>query len=68
MDSIYSHASSTFPEECCGLLFGVFEEDVKKVNSSMQMDNVFEQKEKYHRYTIDPKRFLTAEIDAEKRG
>lgn len=70
MDSIYSHASSTFPEECCGLLFGVFEEkdSVKRVNSSTQMKNVFEEKERYHRYTIDPKKFLTEEIDAQNRG
>ena len=70
MDSIYSHASSTFPEECCGLLFGIFEEGVavKRVNSSMRMDNVFEEKERYHRYTIDPKKYLIAEIDAQKRG
>jgi proteasome lid subunit RPN8/RPN11 len=70
VDSIYSHASSSFPEECCGLLLGAFEEgvSVKKVYSSMQMDNVFEEKERYHRYTIDPKKFLTAEIEAQKRG
>jgi proteasome lid subunit RPN8/RPN11 len=66
---IHSHASSIFPEECCGLLLGVFEEiKLKRVEESKRMGNVFQKEERYHRYTIDPKEFMIAETDAEARG
>jgi proteasome lid subunit RPN8/RPN11 len=65
-----SHASSTYPEECCGLLLGVFEggSRTKRVIESKRMGNVFVKEERYHRYTIDPKEFLVTETDAESRG
>jgi proteasome lid subunit RPN8/RPN11 len=65
-----AHASSIYPEECCGLLLGVFEDSskTKKVKESKQMSNVFQKEERYHRYTIDPKDFMSAESDAESRG
>jgi proteasome lid subunit RPN8/RPN11 len=65
-----SHASSTYPEECCGLLVGVFgeEEKTKHVKEAKSMSNVFEKKERYHRFTIDPKEFMQAESAAEGRG
>ncbi|MHB8565865.1 MAG: M67 family metallopeptidase [Nitrososphaerales archaeon] len=70
LDAMFSHARSTFPEECCGLMFGSFQEGIslKKVASSKRMENVFESKERFHRYTIDPKEFMAAEIEAQKRG
>jgi len=65
-----SHAASIYPEECCGLLFGIFRDDsrTKKVVESKRMSNVFQKEERYHRYTIDPKEFMNAENEAESRG
>jgi len=70
LETIYSHASSTYPEECCGLLFGGFEQgvSVKKVLDSRRMVNVFEPSERYHRYTIDPREFMKAESEVQKAG
>ncbi|MDA4112351.1 MAG: M67 family metallopeptidase [Thaumarchaeota archaeon] len=70
LNEMESHASSTFPEECCGLLLGVFENNsrTKNVKESMRMSNVFQKEERYHRYTIDPKEFMKAENEAEARG
>jgi proteasome lid subunit RPN8/RPN11 len=65
-----SHASSTFPEECCGLLLGVFQDEqkTKRVQEGKPMSNVFQKEERYHRFTIDPKEFMEVDIDAEARG
>ena len=70
LEDIYSHASSTFPEECCGLLIGTFEDNnaTKKPSRTKAMKNVFESGERHHRYTIDPKEYMTCEIEAEKMG
>ena len=67
---MHSHASSTYPEECCGLLLGYFEEGStkKRVVESKRMGNVFVKEERYHRYTIDPMEFMKAESEAESRG
>jgi proteasome lid subunit RPN8/RPN11 len=68
---MHSHAVSTYPEECCGLMFGSFSDknaDEKKVLRVRRMKNVFDPKERYHRYTIDPKEFLKAEKDADENG
>lgn len=67
---IQAHASSTYPEECCGLLIGAFEggSRTKRVVESKRMENVFQKEERYHRYTIDPKEFLMAETESESRG
>ena len=63
---MHSHASSTFPEECCGLLLGKFEDDSnrKLVRGSKRMDNVFEKEERYHRYAIDPMDYMDVENEA----
>jgi proteasome lid subunit RPN8/RPN11 len=70
LSDMQAHASSTYPEECCGLMLGTFENGImeKIVRKSIRMDNVFVKEERFHRYTIDPKEFLLAESDAEKQG
>ncbi len=65
-----SHASSTYPEECCGLLLGFYEDSsrIKRVKEAKRMSNVFQKEERHHRYTIDPKEYLKAENEAESMG
>ena len=70
LDQIHSHAVSTYPEECCGLMIGTFEEDarIKKVEKLKRVENTYAPEEKYHRYTIDPKEFMKAENEAISEG
>ncbi|HVB12906.1 MAG TPA: M67 family metallopeptidase [Nitrososphaerales archaeon] len=65
-----SHATSTYPEECCGLLIGKFEGNLsrKLVSRTKRMENVFEKPERYHRYTIDPLKYMDAENEATSSG
>jgi len=68
VSEMHAHAIQTYPEECCGLLLGHFEERSKMVTESRRMGNAFVKEERYHRYTIDPKEFLSVETEAEARG
>jgi len=70
LSDMQTHASSTYPEECCGLMLGTFENGTteKIVVKSRRMDSVFVKEERFHRYTIDPREFLLAESDAERQG
>ena len=67
-ENMVDHASSTYPEECCGLLVGKLLEGnaVKKVMYVRAVDNVSEKSVRSHSYTIDPKEYLSIEIEAEK--
>ncbi len=68
LEEIHSHAVSTYPEECCGLMFGNSTGNgvSKKVLRLRRMKNTFEPSERYHRYTIEPREFLKAEKQAEE--
>jgi proteasome lid subunit RPN8/RPN11 len=70
MAGMHAHASFTYPEECCGLLVGSFEDGTKtkRALEAKRMGNVFRKEERFHRYTIDPKEFLVAESEAESHG
>jgi proteasome lid subunit RPN8/RPN11 len=70
LEEIYSHAVYTYPEECCGLMIGYFEQDstVKRVRELKRMNNEFAREERYHRYTIDPKEYLITEESASRNG
>ena len=68
LDAMLAHAASTFPEECCGLLIGGFNEEKKIVRSTKQIQNTYEPSERYHRYTIDPRAYMETEIEAQNRG
>jgi proteasome lid subunit RPN8/RPN11 len=59
----------TYPEECCGLLSGRKGATNRKIAArSMRMDNVFERQERYHRYAIDPLKYLQVEREAMTRN
>jgi len=62
---IYSHAESTYPEECCGLL--IANSGSKDVLESMKMKNAF-QGPKHDRYHIDPMELFRADREAARRG
>ena len=61
------HAEETYPNECCGAMFGVIEEDDKRVTAAMSLDNAFlgEQNE---RYEIRQEDLLRADAEARQRG
>ena len=62
---MHNHATSTYPEECCGLLLGKRGDGATKIaNVSERMDNVFQKEERFHRYAIDATKFIDTENKA----
>ena len=72
---IRAHGERTFPNECCGIIFGTIDEGGADGNTSAKtatalrpIDNEFEDGEKYHRFLITEEQMLGAELYARKNG
>jgi proteasome lid subunit RPN8/RPN11 len=84
LQAIQSHAESTYPEECCGLLLGQMSGDIKTVIDVLPTENswgdeavdalqtIEEPRErkssKRNRFSIAPKVMLKAQKDARDRN
>lgn len=64
VSEIHSHAESTYPEECCGLLIA---DGKKTVTESLKMRNSYEGP-KNDRYSIDPLELFKADRATSQRG
>lgn len=66
---ITSHAEKDYPNECGGLLLGVFESDgAKKVVDTLPMINTAAADTQHDRVLIDPRDLMLAEREARTRG
>ncbi len=66
---LHSHSSTSYPEECCGLLIGGFESSSRKlVKKSKRMTNVLQEKERCQRYAVDPMKYNEVENEAISLG
>jgi proteasome lid subunit RPN8/RPN11 len=66
--SIEREGAEAYPNECCGIMFGRDEGDRRQVERLMVVANVFDEKERYHRFSISPKQLMEAEKQAAERG
>ncbi|GAB1539702.1 M67 family metallopeptidase [Scytonema sp. NUACC21] len=77
LQTIYSHAESTYPEECCGLLLGSLAGEAKTVVEVIPTENAWGSEaadpfgdstaSKRHRYTIAPQVMLQVQKQARDR-
>ncbi|NIR50745.1 M67 family metallopeptidase [candidate division KSB1 bacterium] len=65
---IKAYGEESYPNECCGFLFGKIRNGDKDVVSTMPANNAQMQSEQYHRFLIRPDVFLDNEKFAKKRG
>lgn len=65
--SMEEHAVKTFPEECCGFMFGRFNDDTVRVESVTAVKNNHPDL-KVRRYLISPEDFIVAENYADEKG
>lgn len=75
LDEIKAHGERTFPNECCGIVFGTIDEVGADGNASVKtaaelrpIENEFEDGEQYHRFLITEQQMLSAELYARKQG
>lgn len=66
---ICEEGEKSYPDECCGILFGSVGEDrIKAAERIEPVCNSFTEEEKYHRFLITPETMLWAELSARERG
>ena len=64
---MYRHAESIYPEECCGLLFGVEHNGAKKVVEAIQLRNE-EPAHREERFLVTPQDYRNAEKSAKGKN
>ena len=62
-----SHGSTTYPEECCGVLLGKSDGPEKIVHEILEIDNSSGQ-QRNRRFVITPERYQEAEALAARKG
>jgi len=64
---IRRHGEETYPHECCGILVGTSEGDVRTVHSVVRCGNTRTDSPQ-NRYHIDPRELVQAQLQARERG
>jgi len=65
---IEREAIAVFPNECCGIIFGIQHERERVVTELQPVTNAFEDSsEQFHRFSISPKDLIAAEERASER-
>jgi len=67
IDRIREHARRSYPEECCGFLFGTSEDDSKVVREVHELANSSGEN-RARRYVVRPEEFRNAEVWAKGKG
>ncbi len=66
-DSLREHGEETYPNECCGVLLGRFDDDGARVVTSIARAGNTRTDSPQNRYNIDPKELVRIQRDARER-
>lgn len=65
---IEREGAETYPNECCGIMYGRDTEKGRVVEVLEPVANVFDEVERYHRFSISPQQLMAAEKRAGDEG
>lgn len=65
---IFEQMEATFPDEGGGFLLGLIDGEDTIIQDVIQVENVFETEEQYHRYAMTPQNWTNMEDEAEEQG
>lgn len=65
---IKAEGVAAYPNECCGILYGVERDGVRHVTQLEPVPNVFDEQEQYHRFSISGRQLIHADRTAGDRG
>jgi proteasome lid subunit RPN8/RPN11 len=65
---IESEGAAAYPNECCGIIYGRDQNNQRIVSVLEAVANVFDDSERYHRFSISPKQLMDADRKAGARG
>jgi proteasome lid subunit RPN8/RPN11 len=63
-----AHGERDYPYECCGLMLGRFEHELKQVLETYAISNAREEEAKRNRFLIRPEELMRGEKYARERG
>ena len=66
-DTIRQHSEETYPHECCGVLLGQMEDEVRTVTSIARCGNT-RADSPHSRYNIDPRELIRIQREGRERG
>jgi proteasome lid subunit RPN8/RPN11 len=61
---IQAEAAAAYPNECCGIIYGMDQNGQRVVSSLEPVANDFDAAERYHRFSISPLQLMAAEEKA----
>jgi len=64
---IRRHAEQAYPHECCGVLLGQFDGQVRRVTAVIRCENA-RQDSPHNRYHIDPRELIRIQREGRERG
>ena len=67
-EQIRREAAAAYPDECCGIIYGSESGGERIVSRLEAVPNVFDEKERYHRFSISGTQLMQAERSAGERG
>ena len=65
---IRREGEAAYPNECCGIIYGKEQGGERVVTMLEPVPNVFDEQERYHRFSISPQQLMNAERTAGERG
>lgn len=65
---IFQQMEAGYPNEVGGFLLGLVEKDRVMVREIIQIENVFEAEEQFHRYAMTPQDWMKLEDQADEHG
>jgi len=65
---IRHEGAAVYPNECCGVIYGVERGGERVVTLLEPVANVFDEQERYHRFSISGEQLMRAERTAGERG
>lgn len=65
---IRREGAAAYPDECCGIIYGVEQNGERRATLLEAVANVFDEQERYHRFSISGKQLMQAERTAGERN
>lgn len=66
-EEIRRHGEETYPHECCGVLLGVMEGEIRRVGTTIRCGNT-RRDSPHNRYHIDPKELVRIQREGREAG
>jgi proteasome lid subunit RPN8/RPN11 len=67
-EQIRREGAAAYPNECCGVIYGIERGNERHVTLLEPVANVFDEQERYHRFSISGEQLMRAERTAGERG